>query len=308
MSDGTRRGILVTGPPRGGTTWVGKMLALDRSVGYIHEPFNPSTPAGISPGPFTRYFHYVTPANESEFVPSLERTLAFDYALGPELREIGSARDAARAARDLARTSAYRLRHRRPLVKDPIAVFSAEWLADRFALDVIVTVRNPGAFVASFKRLGWEHRFQSFLDEPRLLADHLRGFEDEIRAAAERPPDLVAQAILLWRVIHHVLARFREQRPDWTFVRHEDLAVDPLAGFEQLYGRAGLTFTAGIAQDIQQHSSGENPSELDHTHAVRLDSRASLSNWRRNLDESEIERVRAGTRDAAPAFYDEAEW
>lgn len=308
MSDGTRRGILVTGPPRGGTTWVGKMLALDRSVGYIHEPFNPSTPAGISPGPFTRYFHYVTPANESEFVPSLERTLAFHYALGPELREIGSPRDVARAARDLARTSAYRLGHRRPLVKDPIAVFSAEWLVDRFALDVIVTVRNPGAFVASFKRLGWEHRFQSFLDEPQLLEDHLRGFEDEIRAAAERPPDLVAQAILLWRVIHHVLARFREQRPDWTFVRHEDLALEPLAAFERLYGRAGLTFTAGVAEEIQRHSSGENPSELDHTHAVRLDSRASLSNWCRNLDEGEIERIRAGTRDVAPAFYDEAEW
>ena len=113
------------------------------------------------------------------------------------------------------------------------------------------------------------------------------------------------------KVVMPAVRKLRERRAremGFDKLKPWDLAVDPLAGFERLYRRAGLTFTAGIAAEITRHSSGENPPELDRTHAVRLDSRASLGNWRRNLDESEIERVRAGTRDVAPAFYDEVDW
>ena len=35
-----RPGILITGSPRSGTTFVGRMLALPRSIGYLDEPFN----------------------------------------------------------------------------------------------------------------------------------------------------------------------------------------------------------------------------------------------------------------------------
>ena len=60
--DGERsRPILVTGAPRSGTTWVGRMLTLAPGVGYIHEPFNPTTDAGISGRPVARFFEYVTP-------------------------------------------------------------------------------------------------------------------------------------------------------------------------------------------------------------------------------------------------------
>lgn len=42
----------------------------------------------------------------------------------------------------------------RPLVKDPFALFSAEWFADNFDAEVIVIVRHPAAVVSSIKRLG----------------------------------------------------------------------------------------------------------------------------------------------------------
>ena len=46
--------ILVTGAHRSGTTWVGKMLALAPGIGYVHEPFSPRTPVGMSPAGFDR--------------------------------------------------------------------------------------------------------------------------------------------------------------------------------------------------------------------------------------------------------------
>ncbi len=36
--------ILLTGPPRCGTTFFGKVLALPRNVSYIREPFNVNGP------------------------------------------------------------------------------------------------------------------------------------------------------------------------------------------------------------------------------------------------------------------------
>jgi hypothetical protein len=78
--------ILVTGAHRSGTTWVGKMLALAPGVAYIHEPFNPRTPPGLSPAPFDRYFTAVTAGNEERYLPGLERTLGFRYDVGAQLR------------------------------------------------------------------------------------------------------------------------------------------------------------------------------------------------------------------------------
>lgn len=300
--------ILVTGAPRSGTTWVGQMLACAPNVGYIHEPFNLTTDAGISGRPFSHFFQYVTSQNEAQYAPHLERTLRFSYDLRRQLPTVRSPRAVGRTARDLVTFTRARLTDARPLVKDPIAVFSAGWLADRFGMDVVVTIRHPAAFVASFKRLGWRHDFSSFLDEPQLLVDYLEPFEAEIRRFAERPGDTVDELILLWRLVYHTVDRYRAEHPDWTFVRHEDLSIDPVERFRELYRTLGLEFTADARSTIAEHSSARNPGQLEKTHAVRLDSRGSLGGWRRVLTEEETERVREGVSDVSPAFYGADEW
>src|SRR5690242_1511734 len=95
------RPILVTGAHRSGSTWVGKMLALAPGIGYIHEPFNPLTPAGMTSAPFDAFFVSVTPENQARYEPGLVRTLRFDYAYGAELRSL-RARHALRSPRALA--------------------------------------------------------------------------------------------------------------------------------------------------------------------------------------------------------------
>lgn len=302
------RPILVTGAPRSGTTWVGQMLARAPGVGYIHEPFNLTTDAGIAGRPFTHFFQYVTPETEDRYVAHLERTLRFSYDLRRQLPTVRSPRAAARTVRDLYRFTRFRLSRARPLVKDPIAVFSAGWLADRFEMDVVVVIRHPAAFVASFKRLGWRHEFSSFLDEPQLLEDYLGPFETEIRRFAERPGDAIDESILLWRLVYHTVDRYRAERPGWTFVRHEDLSRDPVGRFGDLYAAVGLEFSERARAAIAEHSSVANPERLEKTHAIRLDSAASLGGWRRLLTDEEAERVRAGVSDVAAAFYAEDEW
>lgn len=42
--------VVVTGIPRSGTSWVGKMLQASGELTYINEPLNPRIPLGVRPG------------------------------------------------------------------------------------------------------------------------------------------------------------------------------------------------------------------------------------------------------------------
>jgi hypothetical protein len=284
------------------------MLALSPRVGHIHEPFSPVTAPGISSAPFDRFFVYVTAENEGPYVEPLRRTLEFRYGVRRQLRAIRSPRDLARSARDFGSFAASRARRSRPLLKDPIAVFSSEWLASRFDAQVIALIRHPAAFASSLKRLGWSHDFGGFLDQPLLLRDHLGPFEGELRDFAERERDVIDQSILLWRLIYSTVATFRERHPDWTFVRHEDLSRAPVPGFESLFAALGVEIDDGIRERIGAHSAEGNPAELRRTHDVTLDSAANVESWKRRLEPAEVERIRAGVADVAPAFYSDEDW
>jgi Sulfotransferase family len=300
--------ILVTGPPRSGTTWVGKTLALEPTLGYLHEPFSIATDPGLSSAPFPRMFEYIDEDNEHLYAPGLERTMRFDYATGAQLATLRTPRDVVRTVRDQAMFRRLRRERRRPLFKDPIAVFSAEWIARRYGASVVLTVRHPAAVAASFKRLGWEPRFQLFLEQPRLLEAFLTPYVDEIEVYAKGGRPSLEQGAFLWRLVAHVLDEFRRRHPDWLLVRQEDLSRAPVAGFSQIFSYLGLTFAPAIEQQIVANSSAENPAALVTSHAIRLDSLAALASWKRHLSPDEIDRVREIAGETADAFYAAEEW
>ena len=304
MSD---KPILVTGAHRSGTTWVGKMLALAPGVAYIHEPFSPRTAAGLSPAGFDRYFTVVTSENQARYRPGLEQTIRFRYGLGAQLRSLRGGRDLARIPRDLVRVERARLSGARPLVKDPIALLSAEWLAETFGMDVVVLIRHPAAFAASLKRLGWKHSFATFIQEGRV-PEVVRPYEAEIRQQAERPGEILAQAVLLWRLLYNAVDGYRERHPDWAFVRHEDASAEPVATFERLYAQLGLDLTPAAKEAIARASAPDNPAELATPYAVELDSAASIGRWREDLTAEEVETLRERTRDVWPRFYSDGDW
>ena len=293
------RPILVTGAHRSGTTWVGKMLALAPGVAYIHEPFSPATAPGISSAPFDVYFTRITAENEARYLPQLERTLAFRYATRAQLEALRTPADVLRAGRDALAFAAARRQRARPLVKDPIALLSADWLAERFDMDVVVTIRHPAAFAASVLRLGWSHDFTSFAGDERL-----RRFEAELA----QPGDPLQQAALLWRILYSVVDDYRALHAEWTFLRHEDAARAPLGTFEQLYARLGLELTPQARRTIERSSATDNPSAASAPHAIERDSAASAERWRTQLSPTNIARLREATQDVWPRFYADGDW
>jgi hypothetical protein len=61
---------------------------------------------------------------------------------------------------------------------------------------------------------------------------------------------------------------------------------------------------------VAQHSSRDNPPEAAAgvAHQLRLDSRANVWSWKGRLSPREVDRVRRGTADVAPAFYTDEDW
>ena len=301
----SNRPLLVTGAHRTGTTWVGKMLAAG-GFAYISEPLNVLHRPGVMATPVRKWYTYITRENEADYLPAFQKTLALRYGLFAELKSIRSRHDFLRMGRDLSIFWSGRLFRRPALLKDPFAVFSLPWFAERLHCRMVVTVRHPAAFASSLKRLNWPFDFRDLLDQPLLMRDHLEPFRADMeRLAAD---DIIGQAALLWKMIYRVVHADCEKNPSILIVRHEDLSLDPVAAYARVFESLGLAYTAKVQETIRTSSSSENPAELSRNkvHSVKLDSRANLDNWKKRLTADEIARIRAMTEDVAHLYYPDA--
>jgi hypothetical protein len=300
--------ILVTGAHRSGTTWVGRMLSADRHTAYVSEPLNVLHRRGVFGAEVDRWYQYITEENEEEYLPAFRELLNFRYHLFAELGSLHYRKDVLRMGRDLSIFMNGKLRGQQALLKDPFAVFSAPWFAQKLNCKVVITIRHPGGFASSLKRLNWPFNFRDLLEQPMLMRDYLE--TDRADMEKMRPDDIVGQSALLWRMIYRSVHSTLSLFPNFKIARHEDLSLDPVAGYNSLYESLGLTFDEKVRDTILNSSSSENPTELSKkkVHSVKLDSRANMDNWKKRLTPEEITRIRKMTEDVSHLFYSDQEW
>ena len=308
MMPGAAVPLLVTGAHRTGTTWVGKMLAADGRTAYISEPMNVLHRPGVMRAKVPLWYTYITGENEAEYLGPLTETLAYRYHLAAEIVSLRSLHDLLRMGRDSTIFLKGGVFHQRPLLKDPFAIFSLPWFAQRLGCQIVVTVRHPAGFASSLKRLNWPFDFQDLLAQPLLMRDWLEPYRGRMEAMP--PDDIIGQASLLWAMVYRSVQLACQQIPSVNVVRHEDLSVDPVAGFRKLYGELGIEFSWAVERRVRESSSADNPAELARgkVHSVKLDSRANLHSWKRRLSPEEIARVRRLTEDVAHEYYPDVEW
>jgi hypothetical protein len=149
-----RRPILVTGMARSGTTWVGTHTYRGRTGRVRRRALEHQALGRRERLRGRRWYAYITLENEEEHLAGLQDALAFRYSFISDLRHASSYVDVLHAAKLRRRSLSARLSRKRAVVKEPHAVFSAEWFARRLGCDCVVTVRHPAAVVSSWKRLG----------------------------------------------------------------------------------------------------------------------------------------------------------
>jgi hypothetical protein len=308
----SRKRILVTGAPRSGTTWTGRMIAHAPGMGYVHEPFTPENGdlCGFA-NPITAKFQYITDENSYQFKKYLEDLVDFKYPLRTNLIHSKSAREAARILLAFANLSTHRLRKNTAVMKDPVAVFSAPWLARHFDMSVVVMIRHPAALCSSLKILNWKFDFNHFLMQPQLMREtRLADFESDIRYFAENEQEIILVGALLWNCIYAVIDEYRMRYPGWLFLKHEELSMDPVDSFRKVYAELGLEFTTSVRTAIEESSGEQNPSEQARgdEFSIRRNSRVNVLNWKSRLSDREILTIKERTSDVSRLFYSDLEW
>lgn len=301
--------LLVTGLPRSGTSWTGKMLEASGEVVYINEPMSLSRPPGGSPGvldaPVRHRFQYVDPTDDAEFAAAFSDTLRLRFRPWAEIAAIRRPYHIARGAKYAATFTLGRLRGRRAMLDDPNAIFAARWLTERMGVRSVAVVRDPVGMIGSWRQLGWQPQLQPILDQPALLRDHLDADVPAMRDAVAGG-DWLDQMCCLWNVGNRFVDAARHDLAGFDAVRYEDLAAAPLDGFEQLYRRSGLGWTESARASIAAATTAPADTGggsfawslrggLSRTAFRRMDSRASLNRPDTRLTADEIGRVREAT-------------
>ena len=175
----TQPGLLVTGLPRSGTSWVGQD-GRGRPAGRVRQraaqrppPTRPLARACSTP---------TSPTASSTSAPTTRTSgcSAFRRDPGAALRRRPRAAAQPRALRPRPdgevrdrvhhRSPARPARHARRPVRPDCAV---PWLAEHFGVRSVVLVRDPVSLVGSYRKLNWHIHLDELLGQPLLTRDLL---------------------------------------------------------------------------------------------------------------------------------------
>jgi hypothetical protein len=299
-----RKHILVTGTHRSGTTLVGQTLSQADNVELVYEPFNLETTRYNFEYKFDHWFEHVPTSRKlTEIQNVFDRYIPNSALQYPAkiCRESGYSLKTPLIYLKYLLMSADRPRF---LLKDPIALLSAGWLYARYDLKVICMIRNPLAFAGSLKKQGWDFDFKNFLDQKELMNRWLKPFKEEM-VRTDRDSDFIDRISLLWNVLNYVILGYMEKYPEWLYMKHEELARNPVENFRMSFNYLGLEFNREIEQYIMDFTSNKNPVEAESNDLQPRDSRKTIDTWKERLTDEEIDRVKEETAEIYEKLYPE---
>lgn len=303
--------VLITGSHRSGTTWVSKILNSAPNTNLLREPFNPHHRPGVFGADIDTWYLYLNDELGARYEQPFRSMLDFQYNASAELRSLHSFRDAGRMVRDM--TEMWRAARNpgcRPLIKDPLALLSTEWIIDNFSAKVVILMRHPAAFVSSLKRVGWKISFNHLLNQPALMDRLPFDIRDQVSAAASNPPDLIERGAVLWNVLYSFVRDYLEGRDSIIVIRHEDLALSTEKQFKFLFQWLELEFTERVRRTILRFSGSHNPKEArgNRVFAIKRNSAGSVYTWKQRLTDDETCTVHRITEMLSDRYYPAESW
>lgn len=300
--------ILITGCPRSGTTFCGKIVSASPDVFEVYEPFNHQFRYNLG---LPDKFYRLTAANDTlhqDDFEQLTKLASLSHRLGKlprasveyfKYKETGKSGDvsALLALKKMTQERASFWPAKRVSFKDPIAFFSSDWIAQEYNSKVVVMVRQPGGVVSSFLSLGWE-------PETRYIVNHelpvSKGkFDQEIQRWNANPEDIVGSLILQWKIFTQWTLDFQTLYPDWTYVLHDELCLAPQPVFERIFADLSLEMIANVREKISALTSEGNDVNPDQhrQHAHKRASAELLDSWKKRLEPNIIERIQDETNE-----------
>ncbi|MEZ5945773.1 MAG: sulfotransferase [Hyphomonas sp.] len=296
--------VLITGCPRSGTTFVGSVFEAAPDIFEIYEPFNGAYSYNLNlPGRLFR----ITDENAAEFRPRLDRMMEL-ASLGKRISMLPHGvweRRKPKKHQELASTLSLKKLYRNPprffsgrrlSLKDPMAFFSAEWLARTYDMHVVVMVRHPAGAISSFDQLGWPAETPDIVDYELPLSKG--AFDREIAEWRANRGDRLGELILQWKLFTRHTLDLKQLYPHWTFALHEDVCARPDAMFRQMFADAGVPFGPEVEARIRT-STTANAADPNQPiqHRLERNSAALVDSWKTKVPKEQLDRILSETQD-----------
>lgn len=304
--------ILVTGSNRSGSTWVGQVLSQAPNVRNIYEPFNPVLAKSRFDFDLPRWFVHAEDWNEEALLDLVGRVLRpplIDSKLG--LSPLAASRRAMRLLLERYGPAAF---SPQILLKDPVAIFSAAWLARQMPLRVVVLVRHPASFVLSLlKDPTHIHSFDIvFKQQPKLLSSYPNEEQELVEQVMRQQlahgigSDMILEGSVFWRLFYARVLTYQREFPKWLIVPYEGLAVDPINGFKSLCNQLGLPFGDAMQAEIRKTAMETKTEKQDlASHVKSYDASSNVDVWRRHFSRADLLRISKLTGTVGSLYYPE---
>lgn len=291
--------ILVTGSPRSGTTFTGDILATDRDVLTLYEPFNKDTSAHIHNLERFAYISADAPRNALRGVEeayALATAKRYAYAAlglrkGPNQAE--NPYHYRIAARELWKHPRNFTAVRRVCVKDPIAFFAAEWMSKRFDAQPVVLFRHPAGVISSYKKLHWQPEVDHLFHQPGLAEAYFPSLSGDYAKFLAAGRDWLQGAILQWRIFATATLQLMERNPHWAFVSHETISTRPQQTFRELFDYFSLDWSGTVSEKVRRATAESNVTEPERPtqHALARNSTMLTTAWQNRLTAEEATEI-----------------
>jgi hypothetical protein len=305
--------ILVTGAPRSGTTFVGKMLCLPKHMTYIDEPFNFQTGLQGIRQPLL-YLDQNTSEINDHYLDLMRNLLQgrgrFQASLLP--RHPTFLKTAGRRLFGSKKQLRYQLdsldpRRTRFLIKDPMACFAAGYIQEQLGLHTIIIIRHPASTIASYKRLRWHYKLSDLTSQPELMDRYLEPILGALKLDSLTPIQAWAY---LWLSVYTVLDANLQQFPNIESITHEQLSQAPVRKLSEMYDHCNLKWSPRIQNAVAHYTGAHNPAEPESgaAHTLKRNSAQNIHRWRHLLEPDEVSEIRRITEPLASKYYSDTDW
>ena len=326
--------ILVTGCPRSGTSWMGKVLGFSDDVTYYYEPDNEhnSLLGYIFKQKLHRFPYLRASSNDYNLYHIFNKTIAdlylYDYSkISLIIKKLFHVN---------LKTSEKEVERKNPHFADLQNQNYSLPLSQKLTSQVIKILYSFFALFTSYnkhQKLPLIKSVHSLLAIPYLqkhikskvviilrhpaaiVASNIRLNNPDIFRNIFIQKDLVAdylqpyiqeltsltdpleKAAAQIAIMYYVINQQLKNNPDWIVIRYEPFCQNPVKSFKNLYKSAGLPWTDEISDKIHSlNKKGEG-------YTTKRIAKKQIDKWRKELTYSDIQKIQKGYGIIPPAYY-----
>ena len=258
-----KKSIVISGVPRGGTTWLAELLNTDKKSAILWEPLHPEYYPPVKQYNF-KYRQFF----DAKYSDNRIYTL-FDNMLRGKLLSMGI----------LQRTNINQLRNAEYfIIKFCRANRLLPWLTTNFEFKkTIHLLRHPCAVVASQMRFGaWDNVPANFTKEELKPDGFIEKYYDILS-----PINTIEEKLAAIWCLDNIIPLEENKNNNWISITYENLLLDP----EQTFQLLGLDFNDDIKNKFYQPSTTTKKGSPIKS---KEDVKQQLSYWKKTLNEKQV--------------------